>query len=95
MHALKLRKAATATDQAGGQEKAPSAGEPLLIDARIAAGLCGISERSWRRLEHLGQIGPERIELGRSVKYRTAEVRAWIACGCKPREEWEWDQGKG
>ena len=68
----------------------PPACLPLLIDLGELAQKLGICRRSAERLEISGQIGPRRIVLGRSVRFRAAEIEAWIASGCPKREVWSW-----
>ena|SRR5438445_4308597 len=68
---------------------APEAG-PLLIDFDGLAALLSISRPHLERLESAGAIGPARIKLGRSVRFRLEEVRDWIRCGCPRRVEWTW-----
>jgi predicted DNA-binding transcriptional regulator AlpA len=62
--------------------------EPLLVTAKRAAVMCGKSLRTWRTWDAAGWI-PRPIRIGRSTLWRTNEIRAWIACGCPRRAEWE------
>jgi predicted DNA-binding transcriptional regulator AlpA len=59
-----------------------------LIDAREFGGLLGLSDRSVRRKDRAGLI-PRPVNLGGSVRWRLAEVRAWISAGCPPRKTWQ------
>jgi excisionase family DNA binding protein len=63
-------------------------GLPLLLTARQAAALCSISLRTWRTWDAAGRI-PAPMRMGHSTRWRTAELRAWIAAGCPSREEWQ------
>ena len=50
--------------------------EPLLLTARQTARMLAISERSLYSLTKVGDLPAVRI--GRSVRYDTADIRAWI-----------------
>jgi excisionase family DNA binding protein len=67
----------------------PTLAEPLAVDARAAAALLGISESHFYALLRTGRIGPEAIRLGRARRYRTDELRAWLASGCPSRSKWQ------
>jgi predicted DNA-binding transcriptional regulator AlpA len=66
-----------------------SAGSPVvesncvveMVNARAAAAIVGVSQRSWWRFVAEGRA-PQPIRLGRCVRWRLAEIRAWIAGGC-------------
>jgi predicted DNA-binding transcriptional regulator AlpA len=60
---------------------------PLLVDAREAARLCGVSRTTWLSLSQQG-LTPEPLRLGRRVLWRVAELRAWTAAGCPARSRW-------
>lgn len=51
---------------------APPAPPPLLLTPQEAARLCGVHERTLRRQ------GVPRVQLGRSVRYRVTDLRAWM-----------------
>jgi predicted DNA-binding transcriptional regulator AlpA len=59
-----------------------------LIDAHEFGGLLSLSDRSIRRKDRAGLI-PRPVDLGGSIRWRLAEVRAWIQAGCPPRKAWE------
>jgi predicted DNA-binding transcriptional regulator AlpA len=59
-----------------------------LIDATEFGELMDLSARSIRRKDQAGMI-PRPINVGGSIRWRYAEVRAWIAAGCPPRKKWE------
>ena len=64
--------------------------ERLLVDARGAAALLGISRTNWLTRYQMGQT-PEPIRnLGRRVLWRLAELRAWVDAGCPNRYNWQW-----
>jgi len=55
--------------------------EPLLISDVQGARMAGISRRSWHRLRSAGKLPPS-IKLGRSIRWRRADVEQWITWGC-------------
>jgi len=61
---------------------------PLLVSAPGAARLCGLSERSWRKLDRTGRV-PAALHVGRRRLWNVEELRRWTAAGCPPRERWE------
>ncbi|MFH1731224.1 MAG: DNA-binding protein [Planctomycetota bacterium] len=61
---------------------------PILIDAKRAAALCGVSARHWATLDSEGLI-PAPVRLGRRVLWRRAELGSWVAAGCPPRLRWQ------
>ena len=72
----------------------PDAGMPfpretsLLVKAETAAELCGVSLRTWRRLEAEGNV-PKPVLLGGRIKrYCRIEMLAWAESGCPSREQW-------
>ncbi len=60
----------------------------LLIDVREAAELLGIGTRTVWRLHSGGRI-PAPIRLGGAVRWRRAELLAFVEAGCPTREKWE------
>jgi len=69
---------------------APASDESTaLVTAEAAAQLCGISLRTWRRLEREGMV-PKPVQLGGRIKrYRRAELLAWMEAGCPSGEQWD------
>lgn len=60
-----------------------------LLTAEEAAGLCGVSLRTWRRL-HAERAIPGPISLGGRLKrWRRSEMMAWISLDCPSRAVWE------
>lgn len=66
----------------------PAAPPSLMTSAELAAEL-QISERTVRRLEITGKIGPKPINVGRAVRYLRGDARRWIEAGCPDRETWQ------
>ena len=64
---------------------------PLLLSAREAAHLCGLSRTTWWSLHAAGRV-PFPVHLGRRTLWRTQGpdgLTAWIGAGCPPREQFE------
>ena len=72
----------------GSGDREPSRIEPLLVDAKKAAALCGKSLRTWRTWDALGLI-PRPVRIQRTTLWRLDELKAWTSAGCPRREEWE------
>lgn len=60
---------------------------PLLLGAKAAAELCGVSPRTWWALHSAGKT-PLAVHLGRRTLWRAAEIAAWIEVGCPARDRW-------
>lgn len=56
-----------------------------LSTAKETAADLGISVRTLRRLADAGK-GPKPIRLGRCLRWRAADIEAWVAAGC-PTED--------
>lgn len=66
----------------------PSEFECLALPAGDVAKLLGISKRHLAALNASGRL-PRPIRLGRSVRWRTDEIREWLASGAPARDRWE------
>lgn len=65
------------------------AAEPLLVDAKQAAQLYGVSPATWHRMVSAGRTpAPVRPSPG-SVRWRVADLHEHIALGCPGRKEFE------
>jgi predicted DNA-binding transcriptional regulator AlpA len=62
--------------------------EQLLIDAKKAAEILSISRAHFLSLYSSGRIGPLPVRLGKAVRWRSGELRAWVNAGCPSREKW-------
>ena len=62
--------------------------EPLLVSAKDAARLCGVSERTWRGWDSSGKC-PGATLNGGCKRWRFDELRRWVAAGCPSRTRWE------
>ena len=64
--------------------------EPLLVGPDGAAALCGLSRSQFDRLERIGRIGPQPVELTQGRKlYRVDDLRRWVAAACPDRKAWQ------
>ena len=71
-----------------GNADQPRTSAPLLMDARGAARLVGVSTRTWWAFHSAGRT-PLPIRLGcRCTRWRRAELIAWIEAGCPARDRW-------
>jgi predicted DNA-binding transcriptional regulator AlpA len=61
------------------------AAETILLTLRQAAGLLGLGERTLWRHSRSG-LAPGPVKIGGAVRYRRAELVAWIEAGC-PRTD--------
>ena len=58
----------------------PSDTTPLLIDSKAACKMLCIGSRRLWVLTNCGAIPSRKI--GRSVRYASLELNAWVSCGC-------------
>ena len=65
---------------------------PLLLDAKAAARLCGISRSHFLALHSSGRV-PLPVRLGRRTLWRAPELAAWIQAGCPARDRWHTIKG--
>lgn len=65
----------------------------LLNDKRTAAEL-GISRRKLWTMNATGQL-PAPVRMGRSVRWRTADITEWVRLGCPSREVFEAQRCEG
>jgi predicted DNA-binding transcriptional regulator AlpA len=69
--------------------------QPAALDHATTAAFCGISDSHLFALEKTGRFGPIPIRLGRSKRFLTVEVRAWLAAGAPSRDRWLSMKGTG
>jgi len=55
----------------------PPALEPLLIRAKQAAAICGVSPRKWADLQASGQIPPS-FKLGGCRVWKISDISFWV-----------------
>ncbi|MCE5279940.1 MAG: hypothetical protein ABFD92_16445 [Planctomycetaceae bacterium] len=65
---------------------------PLLVNARRAAELCGVSKSCWWAQLAAGRV-PLPLRLGRRTLWRSADLADWVADGCPPRDQWQQTRG--
>ena len=63
----------------------------LALNAKQAAAMLNVSVRQLWRLNSTGQL-PKPIRLGHCVRWRKAELEAFVEAGCPTREKWEGSQ---
>ena len=63
--------------------------EAHLICDREAAAIAGIARATLHRLRTAGKWGPVPVTLGRALRFRKAEVVAWIDAGCPNARSWK------
>ena len=68
--------------------------EVLLVGAVGAAQMCGLSERTWRKLDSQGLL-PRAIHVGRRRLWAVDDLRRWSSLGCPSREVFEEQKRKG
>lgn len=62
--------------------------EPLLVDARRAAEMCGVSRSTWLGWD-AGGINPRPVKIGGRVLWPVEHLRTWASMGCPSREQME------
>jgi len=60
----------------------------LALSARQVADQLGVSERHVWSLDSSGRL-PRPVRLGKSVRWPTSELKAWLAAGSPARDQWE------
>lgn len=71
----------------------PGERQPLLLTAKQLALLLNFSTRTiWRKLS--AREIPEPVEIGNIVRWRRAEVEAWIEGGCDPPDQRSTKKGR-
>lgn len=66
----------------------PQSVERIALPAADVAKLLGVSERHIWSLHSSGRL-PRPLRLGRAVRWRVDELRAWVDAGCPARDRWE------
>jgi excisionase family DNA binding protein len=61
--------------------------EPLLLNAREVARLLTVSARTVWKLAATERL-PAPVRIGRCVRWRAEELRAWVDAGCPSRDMW-------
>ena len=75
--------------EAGSQKPTLVDSVPILaVNAEAAAEMVGLAKRSWLR-RHSAAECPQPIRIGRSVRWRTSDLRLWVEWGCPSRSRFE------
>jgi hypothetical protein len=61
---------------------------PLLVGAKEAARLCGVSPATWARMKSAGRL-PACLWVSKRVLWRVEELREWVEAGCPDRKAWD------
>jgi predicted DNA-binding transcriptional regulator AlpA len=61
---------------------------PLLLDGPQVAALLSISLSSFHAMRAMGQFPLPPLHLRRCVRWRVADVRAWVAAGMPAESRW-------
>lgn len=62
---------------------APANTQPVMHDVKTLAAMLSCSTRHLRRLRDSGRM-PAPVRLGSLLRWRVAEIEAWVAGGCQP-----------
>ena len=65
----------------------PVINEGILLTVNEVARLLNVSPRHVHMLRATQQLPPP-VRLGRSVRWRRAELEAWVAAGCPALDRW-------
>ncbi len=66
----------------------PHGPEPLLVPAKQAGPVCGVSAATWWRM-HAGGLCPAPVKVSSRTLWRMEELRRWIEAACPNRRTWE------
>ena len=69
----------------------PPAELGLLLDKKEVAKLLNVSARHVSSLQVTGRM-PKPVRMGRVVRWRCDEIKAWVEAGCPHRDRWTWDK---
>lgn len=59
----------------------------MLLSVGEVSKIVGVCERTIWRLKDSGRM-PAPVKVGRSVRWRRADIESWIACGCPSANRW-------
>ncbi len=62
---------------------------PIALTAAQVGELLGIDASTVRRNAAAG-VMPEPVKVGAAVRYRRAEIEAWLAAGCPHADGWDY-----
>lgn len=75
--------------------KEVTANVQLLMSPAEVAQILSISRASLYSLMAAGLLGPEPLKLGRSTRFRRAEIIDWVNSNAPNRERWQELRGQG
>ena len=61
--------------------------DQILLPTANAAGLLGVSIRTWYTWDQLGKI-PKPVRVGRKLFWRRDELLSWVDADCPERKDW-------
>ncbi len=70
------------------EQRIQSVNETILYSAADCARVCGISRRSWFRLNASGKV-PACVRVGASPRWVRKTLERWISLGCPSRCEFQ------
>lgn len=62
--------------------------ESMLIPAKEAWALCGLSKAAWYKAHASGKV-PRPVKIGGATRWRRDELVRWIEAGCPARDKWD------
>ena len=62
--------------------------ERQLVAAKEVAAFCSVSKATWARWYAADRV-PAPVKIGRTVRWRLADLERWVALGCPPRKQFE------
>lgn len=69
-------------------ELSPAKIPPLLLRAKDAAQVCGLSVSTWYAMMSAGRT-PQSLKLGKARLWRTDILRRWVGENCPPIDKFE------
>ena len=72
----------------GSRQRAEEQIPALTVNAKQASAMLNVSVRQLWRLNSTGRV-PRPIRLGHCVRWRRAELEAFVQAGAPTREKWE------
>lgn len=62
--------------------------KPLLLSAKDASAICGVSRATWWSMDSAGHI-PRKLHIGKRCLWRTSDLELWVEWGLPARQEFE------
>lgn len=64
------------------------ADDAWLLTAEQSWTLCGLSKSAWYKYRSAGKI-PAPVRIGGALRWRRAELEAWVGAGCPVKDAWD------